>query len=333
MTAAPAHAERRPHPLRWVRAVCAAAGALLLLALAFRDVDAGRMLAILGSIRYQYLAVAIALDGGVFLMKSLKWRYIFAPVKVLPLSTFFSAIAVGTMSSVVLPFRLDELIRTFYFGIKGGLSKATVLGTIVVERAVDATTLAVSVGVLLLALRGHHGPSRAVGIAVLVLAAGAVLALTLLGRSTIADRMATRAGLRGLLDGLRVLERPGRLAGVFAFAAAEWLVTVLYMKIVLAAFGVELPFTGYLLLVTAGYLSFALPLAPGSLGIFEVLMKGSLVAGFAIDADTAMSCALVLHFMLVVPISMAGAIVLLRDGLTLAGIRALGGAPEADVQH
>ena len=78
------------------------------------------------------------------------------------------------------------------------------------------------------------------------------------------------------------------------------------MRLTLAAFGREIPLAGYLLLVAASYLSFAIPAVPGALGVFEALVKTSLVAGFALDPATALGYALTLHFMLVAPISVLG---------------------------
>ena len=82
-----------------------------------------------------------------------------------------------------------------------------------------------------------------------------------------------------------------------------------------------------LAVVAASYLGFALPGAPGGLGVYDLLVKTSLARGFAIDPSTALSCTLVLHAMLVAPIALAGAVILARDGLSLSGLRALAEAP------
>jgi uncharacterized membrane protein YbhN (UPF0104 family) len=146
------------------------------------------------------------------------------------------------------------------------------------------------------------------------------------------DRL--RALGTGLHQGLAVL-RVKRLPALFGLAALEWLVTVLYMQAVLAAFGLGLPFRGNLALVAAGYLSFALPSGPGALGVFELLVKGSLALGLAVEPDLALGCALTLHFMLVVPISLAGAAFLLAQGVAPWRLRDLGAGltdPPSDVE-
>jgi glycosyltransferase 2 family protein len=302
-------------PGRRGRAVVAFAVAALLLLLAFRDVDLPRVWAIVASVDSGYLALALLLDAGIFFVKSQKWRYLAAPIKRLGVAPFIGAIAVGTLASTFLPFRLDELARAAYFGARTGVANATVLGTIVIERMVDVTMLLIAVGALLVFLPpGLALPPM--GLAVLAFAGVGLAAFAVpRARAALLSRIGRRGGRAGqLVAGLDVFPGPARTAGALAIACAEWLLTVAYMKTVLLAFALDLPPIGYLALVTAGYLSFALPLAPGALGVFELLMKGSLVLGFAVDPSTAMSCALVLHFMLVAPISIAGAAVLIRHG-------------------
>jgi glycosyltransferase 2 family protein len=304
-----------------------------LLAIAFRDVHPGRVLAIVGSIRYRYLALALLLDAVIFTLKALKWQYVFRPVKRLPLSAFFSAIAVGALSMSVLPFRLDELVRTFYLGRRHGIPQPTVLGTLVAERVVDATALVVALALVLLSV-GADERLTGVGVLLLVAAIGGAYSLVFLARKGTLTRVMSRllpdrwpARTRALdlcaslAQGLAAFPQGGRIFWLGALVATEWAVTVAYMRVVLWAFDLRLPLAGDLVLVTAGYLSFAIPAAPGSLGVFEFLVKGSLAKGFSLDPDVAMSGALVLHFMLVVPISIVGAAILLRDGVSLLRIR------------
>ncbi len=304
-----------PAPWPWARVAVTACLGMGLLALAFRDVHPGRVWDVIRSARYSPLLIAVLLDGVIFFLKSMKWRYIFLPIRPLPIRTFFSAIAVGSMSNLLLPLRLDELVRTFYFGAREGISRATVLGTIVVERLADLLMLGIAAGVLVVAFQARVANAHLGGFPALAFMIGsATVTAALLLRPAHFGRF--RDLYAAFRSGLDVFPQRARLLGVLAFALAEWAVTVLYMAVVLDAFDVRLPFFGLLTLVTASYLSFALPAAPGALGTFEVLVKGALAAGFSLDPDTAMSCALVLHFMLVVPISLAGAAFLVKDGVS-----------------
>ncbi len=138
--------------------------------------------------------------------------------------------------------------------------------------------------------------------------------------------------LEDLAQGLSAFPHTGRLIVVFGFAAAEWLLSVLCLRLTLLAFGRDIPLAGYLLLVVASYLSFAIPAVPGALGVFEVLVKTTLVAAYALDPATALGYALILHLMLVAPISVLGAVVLARQGLSLRALGRLDASGTVPVQ-
>lgn len=298
---------------------------LALLVLAMRGAHLDEVVTTLAGAHPGWLLAALALDAGVFALKSLKWQFVFRPVAALPLGRFFSGIAVGALANTALPLRLDEVVRSVYFGARTGVAKATVLGTILVERLVDATLLSL-VAVACLAWLGLGWlPEAAPPVVAAVLAAGII---TLLALAWGRDRLLRRvpAPLAGTLPerlaaGLAVLG-PRRLAAVFGFGAVEWLLATLHVAAVLRAFEVRLPLAGDLAVVVASYLGFALPGAPGGLGLYELLVKTSLERGFFLDASTALGAALALHALLVVPIALAGAAILTRDGLSLASLRA-----------
>ena len=317
-----------------LKSAAALALGLALLGLAARDAAPERVLAALGSAQVSWLLVALALDAGVFALKSLKWRFVFLPVARLPLSTFFSGIAVGALSNTLLPLRLDEVVRSFYFGVRTGVPKATVLGTILVERLVDATTLLAAMALLVGFYAGPASPAYAIPVLLALLSTGAASLALLAWKPDSVERFLAGAGRAGALAGVRsrlaaglAVLGPLRLASLFAFAAAEWLVATLHVAAALRAFDVALPFMGNLAVVTSGYLGFALPSAPGGLGVYDLLVKTSLTRGFSLDPSTALSCTLVLHALLVVPVSLAGAVILARDGLSLSRLRAMATRP------
>ncbi len=318
------------------RLLAAAAVSGLGLALAFRGADLGQVAATIVSVRWSYLLLAVPVDLAVFLAKAIKWRLILLPVRRAPVSALYSAIAVGALVANVLPFRLDELARAFFLGRRLGIPRSTVLGTILVERIVDLGMLLAAATGLVLAFGTRSGLLRGLGwLAMVAVVAGTVVAGLLAARPWLEARASKHApaslagrGLgvvEGVVRGLEAFPRGGRGAAVLACAVCEWALTVRYMMLVLLAFSVPLAPSGGLLLVTAGYLSFAIPAAPGGLGVFELLLKGSLVGGAHVEPSAALGVALVLHLLLVVPISLIGAGCLVWEGLRLSSLRRLDG--------
>ena len=75
---------------------------------------------------------------------------------------------VGYLANNILPARLGELVRSHYLGDREGISRASALGTVVVERIVD-TAVVVTIGavaILVLHVRGVVASAVLVGLAV-----------------------------------------------------------------------------------------------------------------------------------------------------------------------
>jgi uncharacterized membrane protein YbhN (UPF0104 family) len=317
------------HALRVALSVAVGGG---LLALAFRSVDLGRLADTVSGVRVELLLAAVAVDLGVFLAKALKWRLLVAPLRRLPTFTLYSGIAVGALVANLLPLRLDELVRSLYLARKADLPRSTALGTIVVERTID---VAILVGVVAVLAAWFGGEAWLVRGGLVLVGALGVVALTSVALARRRGRPARTgavgpfwrqldAVLDGLAGGLAVLPRGRRLAQVLGLGAAEWALTLVYLTVVLAAFGAALSPARALLLAAAGYLGFALPTGPAGLGGFEVLVKGALEAGLAMGPSRALGIALTLHALLVAPISLLGAAVVAREG---------GGRGETDAER
>ena len=66
-----------------------------------------------------------------------RWRALLAPIAPLPYRRVLGYTYIGYLANNVLPARLGELYRSHALGEGEGVSRPTVLGTVVVERVVD----------------------------------------------------------------------------------------------------------------------------------------------------------------------------------------------------
>ena len=57
-------------------------------------------------------------------------------------------VVIGYMANNLLPMRLGELVRSYYVGEREGISKASALATVFVERVFDALTLLFFIAVI-----------------------------------------------------------------------------------------------------------------------------------------------------------------------------------------
>ena len=122
-----------------------------------------------------------------------RWRALLAPIAPLPYRRVLGYTYIGYLANNVLPARLGELYRSHALGEGEGVSRTTVLGTVVVERVVD-TIMVVAIAalaVVVLSVRGVMGSAVLLGLAfvsLLVIALGLGMAAHRLPGAARVDR-------------------------------------------------------------------------------------------------------------------------------------------------
>ena len=76
-----------------------------------------------------------------------RWRALLVPIAPLPYRRVLGYTYIGYLANNVLPARLGELYRSHALGEGEGISRPTVLGTVVVERVVD-TVMVVAIAAI-----------------------------------------------------------------------------------------------------------------------------------------------------------------------------------------
>jgi uncharacterized protein (TIRG00374 family) len=230
---------------------------------------------------------------------------------------------IGYLANNVLPARLGELVRSHYLGDREGLSRTTALGTVVVERVIDTTTvvLIAAGAILLLSVRGVLVSAVLVGLAlagILVVGLGVLL---LAHRLPGADRVTAwfdrfprvRALAARLREGLAVAGRPRTLAEAIVLTACAWTASVLAFAAAGQAIGVQLSMSQAALLAAGVALATAIPSGPGYLGTFE-LAAVAVGAAIGVPADSAFALALIVHAGILAVTTIGGGIAFLRVG-------------------
>jgi glycosyltransferase 2 family protein len=225
-------------------------------------------------------------------------------------SDCYALTTVGYMGNNVLPARAGEMLRVVLLSVRCGASKRRLLGSVVAERLLDAIALAsiflaVVYGVLSSTVLPTDRPLLFAAFGVLVLMLGSA-SLWLLRRHHVFER--ARVWLRPLADAPRaLLGRRGAvlLAATFVLWAFE---AAVYLAVARAV-DLEISGMGALYLVALTNFFSALPAAPGSIGTFDAaVIFGSKAIGAG--GSAAVSYLLTLRFVLYVPITIVGFIVL-----------------------
>ena len=304
---------------------------LLALALAFRGADLGVMAGALRKANYFVLAVGVAFYILGLIFRGLSWRVLLG--KRVPYLRAFEALNEGYLLNNLLPFRLGEFGRAYLVSRRNNLPALEALSSIVVERVIDLLMAVILLVSFLPLIAGFNG---ARGTIITSIALGVVAVIVLVGiarnqapvahwvgqvlrwlhlRWLNADRWEARAA--SFLAGLSALRDPRRALQAAFWSTMAWLAAAFGAFFMLRAFlpSATLTMAFVTLMLTA--IGAAVPSAPSSAGIFELVVVQSLRI-FKVDNSVALSFGLTLHavgFLLAV---IFGGWALAREGETLA---------------
>ncbi len=222
----------------------------------------------------------------------------------------YALTTVGYMGNNVLPARAGEALRVVMLAPRCGAGKRTVAGSIVAERLLDVIALAVifvlTVYVVLSASVLPTDRPRLMA-AILVAAVLALAAVIWILRSHhVFERV--RDWLRPLAEAPRaLLSRSGvvLLAATFVLWAVE---ASVYLAVARSV-DLQISVSGALYLVALTNFVAALPAAPGSIGTFDAAVAFG-AKRLGATGGQAVSYLLILRFMLYVPITIFGFVVL-----------------------
>jgi glycosyltransferase 2 family protein len=218
---------------------------------------------------------------------------------------------VGYMGNNVLPARAGEALRVVLLSQRSDGSKRTLLGSVVAERMLDVIALLM---IFVVTVYGVLSTSEVLptdrpllvsGIGLLLVIAGAA-AVWILRAHHVFEQV--RDWLRPLADAPRaLLNRRGLL--LLAATFVLWALEATVYLAVARAIDLHFSVSGALYLVALTNFVAALPAAPGSIGTFDAAVAFGAKA-LGATGSAALSYVIILRFVLYVPITLVGLVVL-----------------------
>jgi glycosyltransferase 2 family protein len=301
---------------------------LLFIYLTFRGTDFGALRAALGRSSYWTLVPALVVLGAAIVLRAIRWRLLIAREHRPSTADVTRALLVGYLFNSILPARAGEAVRVVFLRQRAGTPKFVALGTVIAERAIDVLTLLVLLFVAAPFVPGTDWLPRvvALGAVLFVVIAVVFIAFALYGERPARlllrplgllprmsrDRIELAAA--NLMRGLSAFRSPAVALRAFALTAASWLLIAFASWICMRGFDLRLGFSAAVLVVVAINLAMILPSGPAGIGVFEAATLTALHP-FHVERAQALSYALVLHGLNVVPFIVAGYFVLQHHAL------------------
>jgi len=279
---------------------------------------AGQITALVGAILLYALATVVRAE---------RWERLMKDEGASPRRTdMYMLTVIGYMGNNILPARAGDAIRVFLAAPRAQTSKRTVVGTLVAERLLDVAVLLVLFVVVGWGLLGEVGGHSVELIVVIVLAAAvaAVVGWRLVRTNAkvhgaLAPIASATIGLRRAHHGLRLL---AMTMLIWAIETGVWMSTA-------AAVGFNMdPIEGLYMVALASVFSM-IPSGPGYAGTQDAAVATG-VKALGGTGGTAVSYMLMLRFVIVVPITILGLILLVARYGGLKNLRAARAEAGAD---
>ena len=304
---------------------------LLALALAFRGADLGVMVGALRKANYFVLAVGVAFYISGLFFRALSWRVLLG--RRVPFGRTFEALNEGYLLNNLLPFRLGEFGRAYLVSRRNNLPALEALASIVVERVIDllmVIILLISFLPLVAGLAGERGAAfTSIGLGAVALIVLITIARNQAPVAHFVGRVLRWVRLRWLdpelwqaraasfLAGLSAVRDPAQALQAAFWSTMAWLAAAVGAYFMLRAFlpSATLTMAFVTLMLTA--IGAAVPSAPSSAGVFELVVVQSLLI-FGVDKSIGLSFGLALHAVSFLLAVIFGGWALAREGETLA---------------
>lgn len=296
---------------------------VVLIYLSVRGINLDETVAHLKKIRLGYAALALLFILFMQALRSYRWGVILEPMEKISQLTLFAVTSVGFLAISAIPARIGELARPYLISQKSTIKMSSAVGTIVVERVLDSlAVLAITIAVLMLQdLPSWMIKSGIIFFIITVLMIACIIGLVWRRETAVRvierllkllpGKVAQRVNnvIHHFIDGFQVITDVKRLLYLLFLSALVWLVDVVVIYTMFAAFGLDLPLMAAFIVMIILIAGIAIPAAPGFIGNWHYACILGLSL-FNIAKPEAFSFALVYHFLSMVLVIVLGVIFL-----------------------
>jgi uncharacterized protein (TIRG00374 family) len=292
------------------------------------------------SVRWEWIAVAIALNLLSVVARALAWRAVIDQAMEPPHPSFplvFSAFSVGLFANAVLPGRIGELARvgvlTRKLPRRRGLW-ATLVGTVFAHRVFDLVPVLI---LILYVVRTAKIPAWAITSLLVFVGVG-------VGLFTFAFASARRPNTPALdgvgaarrlvtmaREGLGVMRSPLGATVAILLQICGWVCQLLAVWATMRAFDIHAPLPAAAVVLLLMNVAMVFPLWPGNVGLVQVAIATPLAASYGVAYAHGVAFGFGLQAMEACVGIGVGLLFLAREGLSFAMLRVMPSAAQAEM--
>ncbi len=305
---------------------------------AIHDVVWADLTAVFSKADLRYAGIYFVLFSFLHVMRTYRWGLLLKPLKEVPFGRLLAVNSVGYMILLVLPFRLGEFARPLLIADRSGIRVSAALGTVVVERVVDAIFMAVLLVCMLFYLHEENRFPREIQagawLVLLGLLAGLGALLWILWKrdraigwmhgivSRFSEGLANRLSsfLHAFIDGFQIFPNFKLLLTFLLMTLVFWGLNAAGLLCLFRSFSgmSTLGWPAALTLLSVICIGLMIPAGPVMVGNFHFLVKMSLsfFAAGSLLGSTGLGYAILLHALQVCQQLLFGVVYLFSDDIS-----------------
>jgi hypothetical protein len=254
-------------------------------------------------------------------IEALRWKLILSSTKKeAKVSKVFAALLAGVVGNVILPLKLGEGVRVYFVSRKEEIHFSTAFSTVVLDRLADIIFFFILV--LITAFFFPFGPQ----IRRMIFVALGLLAIAIASLVVII-KLNSNLGSKGKLGrklaeqvnhfklGLNALQNRRIMLPVAVLSGLSWVMRLMITYLMFNAFHFSLPLIAVAVTLILVNLGIAAAGTPANLGGFEFSILAALKI-FSVDTEPAISFAITLHLIEIIPIVLLGIAAIWLNGFS-----------------
>lgn len=296
--------------------------------LILKNIDIKSMLKIIAGGQYLWLLPYLCSITFAFIIRSVRWKFLFSPVKKFGPLELFPCLIMGFAANLIFPVRIGEFVRAYIVGKKHAVSKSASFATIVLERITDGIGILVLLSIALIFLPKVPPWTKKMFISGIVFF---IIALVVVGvlivkksytdllkripflKDETKERIVQKA--KKFITGFEIIKDVKSFFAIIFLSVFIWLCESMNVYLLVRIIGIHLPFSAVIFVLFVTVIGLIIPAAPGSVGTFEFFFVTSIMF-FGVSKVNGLAAALIIHVVGIILIMSLGVYYFIKEGIS-----------------
>ncbi|MCL2390119.1 MAG: flippase-like domain-containing protein [Endomicrobia bacterium] len=289
----------------------------VLIYLTLKQIDFKNSLELIKNADYYVLLLGVLIYAVTYVLRSVRYYFMILPIKKTKILENFPYTVLGFFMNNIIPLRLGELIRAKVTGERLGISRSSVLGTILIERLMDIIIFVLFFFLIMFVIPFPEFIKKSFYVCAVVFGTG-LFVLFLISRNEgkalkIVSRFPMPSKIKNFVTelfnkfahGLGALKNPAVFSIIFLMTVVIWVTESMFLVIVAYSCGIKISLLGGIFTVIIIGIGAIIPTAPGYIGAFE-FMGITAMSVLSVSKDSAFACIAIYHFLQITVIFILG---------------------------